>query len=157
MLTRPEETLEDGNELFSGSLTPAICRQAQDYTLKFAEQLRKVGYRGYFDLDYLIDRQTGQLYLSEINPRISGATPLTSHSAFTAEHIPLFLFHVLEFSEVEFELDVDAFNTAWAAASATKDCWESLIIKHTRDSIEYVQKSAKIENLVDGWSWRPSL
>ena len=130
-----------GNELFAGALTPAICHQAQDYTLKFAEQLRKVGYRGYFDLDYLIYHQTGQLYLSEINPRISGATPLTSHSAFASEHVPMFLFHLLEFSDVEFDLDVETFNTAWAAASATKDCWGSLIIKHTRDSIEQVKKA----------------
>ncbi|BAY22940.1 hypothetical protein NIES2100_27040 [Calothrix sp. NIES-2100] len=130
-----------GNELFSGAFTPAICHQAQEYTLKFAEQLRKVGYRGYFDLDYLIDRQSGQLYLSEINPRISGVTPLTSHSAFATAQIPLFLFHLLEFADVEFELDVHGFNTAWLTDSLAKDCWGSLIIKHTKDSIEQVIKA----------------
>jgi hypothetical protein len=130
-----------GNELCSGAITPAIGHQAQDYTLKFAEQLRNVGYRGYFNLDYLIDRQTGQLYLGELNPRISGATPLTSHCGFAADRIPLFLFHLLEFSDVEFDLDVDAFNAAWADVSATQDCWGSLIIKHTSNSIEYVNKA----------------
>ena len=32
------------------------------------------GYRGFFEVDYLADLDTGELYLGEINPRISGVT-----------------------------------------------------------------------------------
>jgi hypothetical protein len=129
-----------GNELFSGAFTQEIRDKAWNYTIKFSEQLRKQGYRGYFDLDYLIDRTSGELYLSELNPRISGATPLTNHAAFAYTDLPMFLFHLLEFSEVEFELDVDDLNARYAHQNSL-DCWSSLIIKHTKSSIESVTKA----------------
>ena len=40
------------------------------------------GYRGYFDLDFLIDTDSGEVYLGELNPRICGASPMTNHAAF---------------------------------------------------------------------------
>ena len=41
-----------------------------------------VGYRGYFDLDFLIDQDSGDVYLGELNPRVCGASPMTNHAAF---------------------------------------------------------------------------
>ena len=35
-------------------------------TFKFGEQLRREGYRGYFELDFLIDKKTGDLWLGEL-------------------------------------------------------------------------------------------
>lgn len=138
----PERGGWSGNELFTEAFTPAIRHQAQQYTLKLGEQLRQLGYRGCFDVDYLIDRADGSLYLGEINPRISGATPLTTHSAFADEHVPLFLLHLLEFSGADFELDVDAVNAGWLT-SARNECWSSLIVKHTQDTIEFVKKAPR--------------
>ena len=72
-------------------------------------------YRGYFnvDVDYLIDWESGELYLGELNPLTSGVTPLISHAAFVQGDVPMFLFHLLEFSDVEFDLDIDALNARW--------------------------------------------
>ena len=47
-----------GNEIFADSFSPKIRQQARDWTFKFGEQLRKEGYRGYFELDFLIDKDT---------------------------------------------------------------------------------------------------
>ncbi|MEO0761621.1 MAG: hypothetical protein AAFZ09_07425, partial [Pseudomonadota bacterium] len=46
-----------GNEIFSTAFTPEIRNQARDLTFRFGEQLRKEGYRGYFELDFLIDKK----------------------------------------------------------------------------------------------------
>ena len=42
---------------------------------RFGNQLLAEGYRGYFDLDFLIDTDSGEVYLGELNPRICGASP----------------------------------------------------------------------------------
>ena len=71
-----------GNEIFPGAFSQEIRDKARDYTFQFGEQLRKEGYRGYFDLDYLIDMDSGEIYLGELNPRVTGASSMTNHAAF---------------------------------------------------------------------------
>ena len=126
-----------GNEIFADAFTPALRQQAVDYTFRFGEQLRAEGYRGYFELDFLIDLDNEQLYLGELNPRITGASSMTNHAAFAHADAPLFLFHLLEFSGVPFELDVDALNARWADPDNI-DSWSQLVVKHTEDSVDRV-------------------
>ncbi|HXH03215.1 MAG TPA: biotin carboxylase [Candidatus Competibacteraceae bacterium] len=129
-----------GNEIFPGAFTQAIRDKARDYAFKFGEQLRAEGYRGYFDLDFLIDRDSGEIYLGELNPRITGASSMTNHAAFAHADAPLFLFHLLEFSGVDFELDVEALNARWADPEYI-DNWSQLVIKHTEDSVDIVTQA----------------
>lgn len=126
-----------GNEVFADAFTQEVRDKARDYAFKFGEQLRKEGYRGYFDLDFLIDVDTGEVYLGELNPRICGASPMTNHAAFAHADAPLFLFHLLEFADVEFELDVDALNQRWSNPEYI-DSWCQLVVKHVPDSVDRV-------------------
>ncbi len=64
-------------------------------TVAFGEELKKLGYRGYFELDSLRDLDTDQLYLGEVNPRLTGASAMTNLAAFAHADAPLFLFHLL--------------------------------------------------------------
>ena len=129
-----------GNEIFANAFSQQIRDQARDYTFKFGEQLKKEGYRGYFELDFLIDQDSGEIYLGELNPRITGASSMTNHAAFAHADAPLFLFHLLEFSDVPFELDIDALNARWADPDNI-DSWSQLVIKHTQDSIDVVTEA----------------
>lgn len=129
-----------GNEIFDASFTPEIRQQARDYTYKFGEQLRKEGYRGYFELDFLIDMDSGLMYLGELNPRITGASSMTNHAAFAHADAPLFLFHLLEFSGVPFELDVEALNDRWADPDNI-DSWSQYVMKHTQDSVDIITEA----------------
>ena len=124
-----------GNEIFPEAFTPEIRTDARDLTFRFGEQLRQEGYRGYFDLDFLIDTETGELWLGELNPRITGASSMTNHAAFAHADAPLFLFHLLEFSGVDFDFDVDALNDRWADP-ANIDSWSQMVIKHTEDTVD---------------------
>ena len=93
------------------------------------------GYRGYFELDFLIDEDSGKLYLGEMNPRITGASSITNHTVFALADAPLFLFHLLEWMDVDYELDVGQLNERWARPENI-DTWSQLVIKHTADSVE---------------------
>jgi hypothetical protein len=126
-----------GNEIFPNAFPKKVLEQAREYTFKFGEQLREEGYRGYFELDFLIDTKTKNLYLGELNPRITGASSMTNHAAFAHADAPLFLFHLLEFSGVPFEIDIDELNNRWAEKDNI-DSWCQMVIKHTEDSIDVI-------------------
>ena len=124
-----------GNEIFAGAFSKKAREQAREYTARFGEQLVKEGYRGYFELDFLIDQKTKNIYLGELNPRITGASSMTNHAAFAHADAPLFLFHLLEFSGVPFDLDIEELNARWAEPENI-DSWSQMVIKHTEDSVE---------------------
>ena len=126
-----------GNEIFSTAFQPKQRQKARELTFKFGEQLRKEGYRGYFELDFLIDKKSGELYLGELNPRITGASSMTNHAAFAHADAPLFLFHLLEFSGKQFKLDVEELNARWADPDMI-DSWSQMVIKHTDDSVDII-------------------
>lgn len=129
-----------GNEIFSTAFTPAIREKAREYTFKFGQQLRKEGYRGYFELDFLVDIDSDTLYLGELNPRVTGASSMTNHAAFAHADAPLFLFHLLEFSDQDFKLDVDAVNSRWADAENI-DSWSQIVIKQTDETVELITQA----------------
>ena len=124
-----------GNEIFPDAFTGPIRKNMRDLTFKFGEQLRKEGYRGYFELDFLIDMDTDEIWLGELNPRFTGASSITNHAAFAHADAPLFLFHLLEFSNVDFDLDIEDLNRRWSS-SDNIDSWSQLVIKHTKKDVD---------------------
>ena len=105
-----------GNDVFATALTERHRQQAREYTQRMGERLREEGYRGYFELDFLADIDSGELYLGELNPRVTGASSMTNVTAVAYGDMPLFLFHLLEFTDVDYEIDVDALNDALGAS-----------------------------------------
>ncbi|MAX32507.1 hypothetical protein SAMN05216571_10181 [Onishia taeanensis] len=129
-----------GNEMFAGAFTQEVRDKAQEYTNKFGEALREEGYRGYFELDFLIDMDTNDVYLGELNPRVTGASSLTNVAAFAHSDVPLFLFHLLEFSGQDFDIDIQAVNDRWAHPDSI-DSWSQLVIKHTDETVDLLTQA----------------
>jgi len=129
-----------GNEIFADAFSRKKREQAREYTQRFGQQLRKDGYRGYFELDFLIDQNSPEIYLGELNPRITGASSMTNHAAFAHADAPLFLFHLLEFSGVPFDFDFDELNARWAEPDNI-DSWSQLVIKHTEDTVDILTQA----------------
>ncbi len=127
-----------GNEIFATAFTPAVRQQASDYTFAIGERLRQEGYKGYFELDFLIDLDSDQLYLGEMNPRVTGASSITNHSVFALSDAPLFLFHLLEFFDIDYKLNVEKLNKRWTQPDNIDD-WSQLVIKHTDDTVKLIQ------------------
>ena len=131
-----------GNEVFADAFPQKVRDFARRSAFKIGEALRKRRYRGYFELDFLTDLDSGEVYLGEMNPRITGASSMTNLAAFAHADAPLFLFHLLEFSGVPFDLDVAELNARWSDADNIDD-WSQIVIKHTGDKIEPIKAAPK--------------
>jgi biotin carboxylase len=129
-----------GNDIFPEALSPEHRDRARVLTQLLGERLAGEGYRGFLEIDYLADVDTGELYLGEINPRISGVTSMTNVTAGAYADMPLFLFHLLEYMDVEYEVDVDDINRRWAEASSV-DVWSQIILKDTGDEVEQLTRA----------------
>jgi hypothetical protein len=100
-----------------------------------------MGYRGYFEVDFLIDLDTQSVYLGEVNSRISGVTTLTNTSIFSQKNIPLFLFHLLEYDDsVELGFSVESFNQA-VKSNGYEGVNAQLIFKHTPDALQKIESA----------------
>ncbi len=129
-----------GNEVKAGLLSDEHMALARRYTQQMGDRLRQEGYRGYFELDFLVDALSGELYLGELNPRVTGASSMTNVTAVAYGDMPLFLFHLLEFMDVEYEIDVDELNTRWASAQNV-DSWSQFILKQVEEEVGLITEA----------------
>jgi biotin carboxylase len=123
-----------GND-YPATLTPEQKQRAREMTGRLGDRLAQEGYRGFFEVDYLVDLDSGELYLGELNPRISGISSMTNVTAGAYADMPLFLFHLLEYLDVDYTVNIDKINARWSR-EATVDVWSQIIIKETGDQVE---------------------
>ncbi len=137
----PELTPYDGgwcgNDVSPDVFTEKQRTFARARTVAMGERLRREGYLGYFELDFLADAKSGEMYLGELNPRVTGASSITNVTAVAYGDMPLFLFHLLEFMDVDYEIDVDELNDRWAQAGNV-DEWTQFILKQTEEAVELI-------------------
>lgn len=124
-----------GNEVFAGAFDARVRNRARRAVQRFGQEIAKMGYKGYFEIDFLTDVDTGKIYLGEVNPRITGASSMTNLAAFAHADAPLFLFHLLEWMGVDYEFDAEELNARWANPDNI-DPWAQLVIKHTGTHVE---------------------
>ena len=62
---------------------------------------------------------------------------MTNVTAVAYGDMPLFLFHLLEFMDVDYRIDVAALNEGWAHPGAV-DEWSQFILKETDDVTEHI-------------------
>ena len=126
-----------GNDCSPISFGHKNQERIREMARKLGDHLYEEGYRGVFCMDYLIDLDDDCVYLGEINPRISGASPLTNLITSLYGGLPLFLFHLLEFMDVDWECDLDAVQVRWRDF----DRWSQLVIKQTSDEVEVITQA----------------
>lgn len=125
-----------GNDVWRGALPPAQTRAAREMVAKLGDVLSREGYRGYFEVDLLHDLDADELYLGEVNPRLSGASPMTNLTTEAYADMPLFLFHLLEYMDVDYELDIEAINSRWERGYGEDEVWGQLIMSETSPDLE---------------------
>ncbi len=131
-----------GNDLFPEALSEEHRAVAIEHVRRLGDRLRQEGYTGFFEVDVLVDLDSDHVYLGELNPRISGASSMTNVTAGAYADIPLFLFHLLEFMDVDYEVDVDEINERWRDLAAV-DVWAQLIMKEPVDSVERILEAPR--------------
>ena len=126
-----------GNDLFPDALSETDRATAISHVRKLGDRLAREGYKGFLEIDVLIDLDTGAVYLGELNPRISGVSSMTNVTAGAYADVPLFLFHLLEFMDVDYAIDAEEINERWRDLAAV-DVWSQLIMKEPGDAVERI-------------------
>jgi len=120
-----------GNDVWPKIFNARIRRDLRAIASKLGNEMFKEGYKGVFCMDFLLDTDDGTPYLGEVNPRISGASPLTNLITSHYGGVPLFLFHMLEFLDVDYEIDLKKVQNRWNEY----DFWSQLVLKQTEDKV----------------------
>jgi hypothetical protein len=123
-----------GNDVYPGVFDERARKRIRRMARRLGDRLYQEGYKGAFCLDFLLDTDDGTVYLGEINPRVSGASPLTNLITSRYGGAPLFLFHLLEFSGVEWDLDIEDVQRRWQEF----DRWTQLVLKQVTDDVELI-------------------
>ena len=129
-----------GNELYQPAFSNNIRHKAHEMTEQLGQALYKRNYRGYFEVDYLIDLDSGEVYLGELNPRITGISAMTNMSDFCYKNVPLFLFHLLEYSGVNFTVEPTEYNQRSLVSGAQATAGQ-LIYKYTHQTLQIITKA----------------
>lgn len=72
-------------------------KQIANITFKMGSLLRETGYKGFFGLDFLIEGQSGKVYLSECNARLTASVPFYTKLQLLGNDFPLLGYHLLAF------------------------------------------------------------
>lgn len=139
-----------GNERVTGRPGPFsadVIGQALAGVQAIGQELAALGYWGVFGLDYLIDLDSGELYLGEMNPRITGVSPLTSQAAMDAGLPPLLQLHLLEALGADVPVDIEAYNRHWRQPGEGSG-WSQLIVEHLGP------QPARVQSVLQAGEWR---
>ncbi len=131
-----------GNDLYPEALTADQRRRAIQHVSRLGDRLRQEGYVGFFEIDVLVDTDDDEVYLGELNPRVSGASSMTNVTAGAYADVPLYLFHLLEYLDVDYFVDTAEINTRWGELAAI-DVWSQLILKTSRSDIAMVTSAPR--------------
>lgn len=130
-------------------MTP-IHTEAQRIAQRIGEEYQAAGYKGIFGVDYLLDAHD-TLYAIEVNPRITGVTPLLT-SLYSAEtSIPFYLLHVLELGDYTYEIPDKSFEFSEEGAMLVVHSLESqpVIVESLPKSGTYRLENGALSRVTD--------
>ncbi|MGI5841418.1 MAG: ATP-grasp domain-containing protein [Patescibacteria group bacterium] len=82
-----------------------ILNQVKDITEKFSKILIKQKYRGFFGLDFFVEKD--QVYLLECNPRLTASFAFYTGLEKAVGITPLFYFHLAELTNIKYSIDIE--------------------------------------------------
>ena len=85
-----------------------LHKETQKSAEIIGQHLQNDGYKGVFGVDFLLS-QSGNLYTLEVNPRLTGLTPLLS-ALYREGHVPFYLLHILELGGYNYQITDETVN-----------------------------------------------
>jgi hypothetical protein len=67
---------------------------------------------------------------------------MTNVTAGAYADMPLFLFHLLEYLDLDYDIDVDEINARWSREAAV-DVWSQIIIKETSPAVDLLTRTPR--------------
>jgi hypothetical protein len=92
-----------GAEIVVEDQQTPLHKQATALAMSIGEVMQRQGYRGIFGVDFLLDADN-QLFVLEVNPRITGVTPLLTALYQGEAGIPFYLLHILEIGGYQYSI-----------------------------------------------------
>jgi biotin carboxylase len=92
-----------GAEIAASDPCAGAYEEIRSYAERIGRRIQAMGYKGIFSVDCLVD-SSGKVFVLEINPRITGITPLLTLLYRQERDIPFLLLHVLELMGAEYAL-----------------------------------------------------
>ena len=88
------------------SLAPKnIIEKIYGVTQDFSLIINKMGYKGFFGLDFMVEND--QVYLLECNPRLTASFAFYNNIEINLDIIPLFLLHISQFVDINIDFDIN--------------------------------------------------
>jgi hypothetical protein len=92
-----------GNDFSQRHLTDLLRSEIISKTMQFGEELLKLGHKGIFGLDFVLDIEAGTFYLIEANVRQTMSCSFVSYLQRDQKQVPIMLWHVLELVNHNYE------------------------------------------------------
>lgn len=90
-----------------------LQQKATRMVKQIGEIMGKKGYKGIYGVDLVVDRNREEVSMIEINSRYTGAFPIYSMMQQQSDEIPIDVWHLLEFLNVDYEMDFDAVQLSY--------------------------------------------
>lgn len=81
-----------------------VIEKIKTLTQQFSDILKTINYKGYFGLDYFVDKD--EVYILECNPRLTASFELYHQIETKNNFNSLFFFHLLSFLPLKIEFDI---------------------------------------------------
>ena len=92
-----------GGELGTDDEHADAYPEIRRYALLIGKRLADLGHKGIFGIDYLVE-SSGKVFVLEVNPRVTGMTPLVTMLYRDERDIPFYLLHILELGNYEYQM-----------------------------------------------------
>ena len=92
-----------GAEISHSDEVAASYEEVKRQSMIIGNELQALGYRGIFGVDALVV-PSGEVFVLEVNPRITGVTPLLTMLYRQDRDIPFYLLHILELMDQDYTI-----------------------------------------------------
>lgn len=99
-----------GHDWSAARFTKLLDQQAYNIVTKIGTYFKTLGYKGIFGIDFVLDKNTQKLYVTECNPRLLGSFPVLAMAQAQNGEPPILAFHLLEYLGIDYEIDINQIN-----------------------------------------------
>lgn len=99
-----------GHDWSSSDFSKNVLDQAKENVDKVGNYFKKLGYKGIFGLDFILDKSAEKLYVVECNPRLLASFPALTMVQVENGETPIIAFHLLEYLKVPYNIDIERVN-----------------------------------------------
>jgi len=99
-----------GHDWTSSRFSESIAQQAYGIVEKIGQYFKTLGYKGIFGIDFVLDKESQKLYVTECNPRLLGSFPVITMAQILNSETPILAFHLLEYLNADYTIDVRQIN-----------------------------------------------